>query len=106
MNVRRAAATLSGSALIAAAVVTGVATPAHALPDSCSISYQSDGSINSYCSSGTGYHQILVSYCFVNPWVNYCGSDTGQKAPVGATSSVRPPGGGAIRSVTILKSET
>ncbi|NRQ39154.1 hypothetical protein HII36_46130 [Nonomuraea sp. NN258] len=105
MKVRRAAATLSGSALIAAAVVTGVATPAHALPDSCSISY-SDSSYHSYCSTGTGYHQILVSYCFVNPWVNYCGSVAGQKAPVGATSSARPPGGGSIRSVTILKSES
>ncbi|MER7210433.1 hypothetical protein [Streptosporangium sp. NPDC000239] len=106
MKVRRAAATLSGGALIAAAVVTGVATPAHALPDSCSISYGSDGSISSYCSTGTGYHQIVVSYCFVNPWVNYCGSDSGQKAPVGATSTVRPPGGGAIRGVTVLKSES
>ncbi|MEU9885272.1 hypothetical protein [Sphaerisporangium sp. NPDC051011] len=103
MNTKKCAS-LVGAALVSAAIVAGTATPAQAIPDTCSTSFSADGYLSSYCATGTGYHAIYVVYRFVNPQLGgYTESAWGPWVAVGSTSSVRVPGGASILSSSVQK---
>ncbi|GII65611.1 hypothetical protein Skr01_56960 [Sphaerisporangium krabiense] len=104
MNTRKCAS-LVGAALVSAAIVAGTATPAHAIPDTCSITPSPIGYLSSYCTTGTGYHALRVTYRFVNPQLGgYTETVTGPWAAVGSLSSVKIPGADVLGSI-ILKSD-
>ena len=70
------AASMAAAALVAA-------TPASAAPTGCSANPLTPNGGYSYCSSGTGWHQVNI-LCRVNPWYTYWWG--GPQAPAGQLS--------------------
>ncbi|MER5327182.1 hypothetical protein [Streptosporangium roseum] len=76
-------AALSAAALLTAGLLVGTASPAHALPEGCTAETWRTDRVSSYCQSGTGEHQIAVSYLHRN---GERMETRGSWAPVGQTS--------------------
>src|SRR5262245_39271694 len=97
MRIRSLSASL---ALAAAATVLSTAT-AHAVPDNCTIG-GTFPYVNSSCTSGTGEHQIVVKFQFLDPtlgWTYF----VGPWAPVGGVSETRTALGGFIVAKWVAK---
>ncbi|GAA3103955.1 hypothetical protein [Streptosporangium carneum] len=63
---RNRVAALSATALLTAGLLIGVASPAHAIPGTCTADTGRTDRVSSYCATGTGEHQIAVSYLHRN----------------------------------------
>ncbi|MDF5754670.1 hypothetical protein [Spongiactinospora sp. TRM90649] len=89
---RKATALLTSAASVAAMLVVGTATAAHAFPTGCTTSISASKVVTSYCASGTGQHKAYLHYQWASPHNGPGGTMYGEWAEVGAVSTVSPPG--------------
>lgn len=91
MKSRKRAVALSGTTLLAGALLMSTASAAHAIPDNCTTQV-AGSTVSSHCASGTGEHQVAVTVLHVNPAVGYV-YNVGPWQPAGVTSTAAlPPG--------------
>ncbi|MER7007358.1 hypothetical protein ABT297_30545 [Dactylosporangium sp. NPDC000555] len=70
MSLGTRAASFGTAVLLALAVDAVVAQSASAVPSDCTISRDNvTHEYSSLCTAGTGEHQVVVQWKFVNPWL-------------------------------------
>ncbi|MEV4899233.1 hypothetical protein AB0K48_58915 [Nonomuraea sp. NPDC055795] len=82
MRLRKRVAAIS-AAILSAGLVLSTTTPAHAVPDNCTVNTYGFWMVTSTCTTGTGEHSVSAVY------INSSGqpqSATGNWAPVGGLS--------------------
>ncbi|MFI6387125.1 hypothetical protein ACIBHY_31675 [Nonomuraea sp. NPDC050547] len=82
MRLRERVAAIS-AAMLSAGLVLSTTTPAHAVPDNCTVNTYGVWMVTSTCTTGTGEHRVSAVY------INSGGhpqSATGDWAPVGGLS--------------------
>ncbi|MEU4571359.1 hypothetical protein ACBI99_24500 [Nonomuraea sp. ATR24] len=84
MSLRHRAAILAGAAALAFGPAVLLASPAAAAPTGCTTQYGA-GSASSFCSSGTGMHQVVVLQKHASPLAGPI-LVVGPCVPVGQTS--------------------
>ncbi|MEV8517849.1 hypothetical protein [Dactylosporangium sp. NPDC051484] len=104
MSLGTRAASFGTAVLLAFAIDAAVAQPASAVPSNCTISRSGTSQYSSLCTAGTGEHQIVVDWKFVNPWLPpdlY--TSYGPWAGVGSVSTTTGiPGGAVIIGTAVL----
>ncbi|WP_283134461.1 hypothetical protein [Rhizohabitans arisaemae] len=102
MRVKRWAASLSASALLAAGLVAGTAGAAHAVPTGCGPGLHPDGYYYSSCSGGTGEHRIVIIERHHLPGVGPI-DRYGPWQPVGTLSTISPRYSGVTNAFVLTR---